>query len=116
MFRYFTSSRHISYCFLGWGLPLVLLLILLVFDHIKNLEILPPPDVGIQSCFLLEESMNIFLHVPIFIFMFINTFHYISTVFYIFRTRNAIKYVFSLLNLPYIFSPFITGKVSNQTN
>ena len=92
MFRYVTSSRLMTYSCIGWGFPLFLLLILFAFDHIANVEFLHPPDVGIQSCFLHEESTNIFLHVPIFIFMFINTFFYFSTVFYIFRTRNAIKY------------------------
>eukprot|EP00092_Neocalanus_flemingeri_P032634 GFUD01035495.1.p1 GENE.GFUD01035495.1~~GFUD01035495.1.p1 ORF type:complete len:219 (-),score=45.53 GFUD01035495.1:445-1101(-) len=88
----FTYSRLSMYCSLGWGVPAILLLLVIMFDHIVHTEVINPPDVGGQSCFLHEDSMNIFLNLPIFVFLSMNAILYISTVFCIYRTRSSIQY------------------------
>eukprot|EP00092_Neocalanus_flemingeri_P104693 GFUD01134129.1.p1 GENE.GFUD01134129.1~~GFUD01134129.1.p1 ORF type:complete len:251 (-),score=56.59 GFUD01134129.1:105-758(-) len=87
-FTYYCLS---VYCSLGWGVPAILLLMVIMFDHIVHTEVINPPDVGGQSCFLHEDSMNIFLNLPIIIFLSMNAILYISTVFYIYRTRSSIQ-------------------------
>ena len=86
-----TSSRFFMYCSIGWGLPILLLFFLILFDHIILVEMIHPPHVGFQSCFIHEDSRNLFLNIPIFIFMIINTIMYASTVFFIYKTTKSIR-------------------------
>jgi len=89
--RLVTSSCFLYYCLIGWGVPSLLLLVILLLDHVDQGHLVQPPSVGMQSCFLHEDAMNMFLHLPIFMFMLINTLFYLYTVFNIFKTRNSIK-------------------------
>ena len=92
------SSCLIYYCLLGWGIPLVLLVFILLLDHLDQGHLVQSPNVGMQSCFLHEDSWSLFLHLPLFIIMLVNTGFYIYTVINIFRT----KYVFLSFYMKYL--------------
>ena len=65
------GRRTLSYIAGGWGCGGLFLVGLIILD-MKIFHIIKLPNVGASSCFLDQDSMGLYLHLPILGFMIIN--------------------------------------------
>jgi hypothetical protein len=84
--------KFVIYSALAWGLSIALTITVIFADQILEEQgdnktmFFSKPNVGLTKCFLEDESQGLYLHLPIFILMMINSFFFIITTSTLYRS------------------------------
>ena len=81
------SQRFLSYSLVGWGFGLLVTLAVFLVDVVDNDSVIQSykPNIGGENCFLQNSSHGIFIHLPIFVLMVVNSIFFLVTIWVLYR-------------------------------
>ncbi|KAJ8958952.1 hypothetical protein NQ318_019723, partial [Aromia moschata] len=88
-------KKLLTYFLYGWGLPMVLTLIIYLFHSNSVLPYALHPFIGVGKCFFERRSRNyarsVFFNLPLLIMQLVNMVLFVKTIVYCLRVKNEIN-------------------------